>query len=114
MEVYKSWKVINRGDEASLKEIEESVKNKFNWGWLEKSIITKVNLNGNESDITTYAVDCIRKIDKPGKALCMWCECEINYGGGGWPRIKDHLGSKKHKEVYIHTKLSNILCSYFI
>ena len=99
MDVYKSWKVINCRDEHNLKDVEVGIKNKFNWSWLEKSLTLKVKIGSREEDVVVHGVDSIRKINKPGKCLCTWCDAEINYGGGGWPRIKDHLESKKHKEV---------------
>ena len=98
MEVYKTWKVLVRGNEASLKEVEASVKNKFNWSWLEKGVESTLTINGKK-EVKCYLGDFIRKIDKPGKALCTWCEAEINYGSGGARRLLEHTQTEKHKQV---------------
>ena len=51
MDIYKSWKVINRGDECNLKDVEVGIKNKFNWSWLEKALTLKVKIGSREEDV---------------------------------------------------------------
>ena len=79
-------KFLDRGEEARVKEIDASVREKWTWKWIEKSVDGRV------------ASECIRKIEEPGKAFCTWCNKEVKYANGGWSMIKQHMGSRCHKE----------------
>ena len=38
----------------------------------------------------SYLSDCIHKIDGPGYALCIYCNCQINYGRNGKTALTKH------------------------
>ena len=99
MESYKTWKVLKRESQINLKDFEKNIKNKFNWSWLEKDVTSFISINHKLKEEKYFVGDYIRKIDKPGKAICIWCDCEINYGSGGCKRLQEHASTSKHKEV---------------
>ena len=39
----------------------------------------------------------MRKITKPGYALCLWCDAPVNYGGKGLSSIKQHASTDVHQ-----------------
>ena len=75
--------IMERGGRSNAREIDKSVKNKWDWEWLEKSIDVKG---------VTYAVHkFLRKLNKPGDALCIVCDTSFSYGG----RIKISRSSNR-------------------
>ncbi|KAJ8043861.1 hypothetical protein HOLleu_11149 [Holothuria leucospilota] len=71
--------------EANVKEIDKSVRDKWNWKWLE------------EKDRDGYFLsDYIRKIDRPGLARCIVCNCDLKYANGGKRDLVAHGNKKKH------------------
>ncbi|XP_011677577.2 uncharacterized protein LOC105444695 [Strongylocentrotus purpuratus] len=79
-------KFLDRNEESKVKEVDASCREKWSWKWVEKSV------DG------TLVSECIRKIAEPGKVYCMWCDCEIQYGKGGWRVLRQHMQKKKHRE----------------
>ncbi|KAK6964629.1 DNA repair and recombination protein RAD54 [Biomphalaria glabrata] len=75
-------------EDMSLKEIDKSVKNKFNWEWLE------------EKDCMGHFLSSyIRKLEEPGVAWCIICKEKIKYGTAGRISILKHTISKKHRST---------------
>ncbi len=96
---------LEKRDEAQVKEIDKTVKNKWNWKWLDK-VIDDVNVG-----------DFIRKLSQCGMAFCTWCRSEINYASRGWAAIQSHHKSAKH-QGHLRTRQTNFRLSgvsnYFI
>ena len=65
-------KVVNREEsDDRLQEIDGGIKNKFRWNWLERSV--SITYRNQKSTIETSSFllgKFIRKVDKPGLALC--------------------------------------------
>ena len=74
---------------VDLKAVDCSVKNKFRWDWLQR--------RASLSDQTYSLAECIRKVNLPGQALCVWCNDIINYGGTGCNSLLMHTRTKKHQ-----------------
>ena len=61
----------------------------------------------------SYLSDCIRKIDRPGYVLCIYCNCQINYGTNGKTVLTRHVSNsnKKHqdnkKAYFTNTNIPN-------
>ena len=62
-----SSKTIVRREECNVKLIDALVKNKWRWTWMEEE----------HTDGVVFGV-YMRKITKPGYALCLWCELPVN------------------------------------
>lgn len=75
--------VIERGGNA--REIDAKLKNKWSWSWLEKEV------NG------VALLNFMKKLNKPGVALCEWCDCEVTYSGKGFSSLAQHIETSKHK-----------------
>ena len=71
---------------ASIKDIDKSVKNKWNWNWLDKTV--------HVLPLSIF----IRKIDEPGIAFCVLCKANIKYGGKGFGSIRQHCERAPHKK----------------
>lgn len=56
--------IVERGKQ-DVKAIDKILKNKWNWNWLERSVAG------------TFLDHCIRKLDTPGMAFCIWCASDI-------------------------------------
>ena len=70
------------------------VKNRWKWEWLQ----VKVG--------RSYLSDCIRKIDRLGYALCIYCNCQINYGTNGKTALTSHVSNstknpQDNKKAYV-------------
>ena len=66
-----SPKFVERKDSCSVKDIDKSIKHKWNWSWMEKSA----------DDVLLDVF--IRKLHKAGTSYSLWCECQINYSASG-------------------------------
>ena len=84
--------VVNR-DEANLDEIDKGIKNNVCWNWLEKSVIVDI---GEKEPVTAVLAECIRKIDKYDKVLCIFYNDFVRYASQGCKNIEDHMKTKKH------------------
>ena len=76
--------------ECDPKLVDATVKNKWNWNWL------------NETDFSKHGdflSDCIVKINKPGQAYCLYCSVPIVYGSSGKRNLRKHAkGNKFHSQ----------------
>ena len=87
-------KFVDRdGGEADPKEIDKSVKNRWNWSWCDR-----VFLEGTPDQ--HLVGDCFRKLYNPGEAWCLWCNDGIRYGNGGLKTLRQHATGDKHKKRY--------------
>ena len=78
-------KFVERGDDdAAVRSIDQDVKNKWNWKWMEREV------DG------CHLSDFIRKLDKCGLAFCVWCSSEIKYGSNGAKALMQHCSQGKH------------------
>ena len=68
--------VIERGGNA--REIDAGLNNKWKWSWLEYEVDGVPLMN------------FMKKLNKPGVALCEWCDCEVSYKGKGVPSLTQH------------------------
>ena len=90
--------VLGKGQSALVREVDEKVKNKWNFRWIEEEIAVK--------EFTVKIGDSI-KVNLPGKASCSLCHSVINYGGRGKSAFKEHLLSDMH-----YTKLKKQKSNY--
>lgn len=99
------FKVLERTDD--LQKIEDGVKNKWKWIWCEER-------DGNGDFYSEY----LRKIDKPGKAYCNWCQKPVAYGGKGKASMKQHSEKDSHKKNVISTnqvtQLNYVACLFLV
>ena len=81
------FRKLSKGEKALVSEIDASVKNKWNWRWLEEKIETSLTLSYGKDrkvrKVEICASDCIQKISAPGQAFCFWCQETIRYGSKG-------------------------------
>ena len=71
---------------ANISAIDKGVRNKWNWQWLEER-----DADGH------FLSEYIRKVDKPGFAICIICKGELQYGNGGKKDVVNHGSKKKHQ-----------------
>ena len=81
-------KFVERG-KGDPKLIDKSVRNKWSWGWCDKTFFP------NTPDQHLVG-DCFRKLESPGEAWCVWCNDSIRYGGGGLNTLRQHAKYDKH------------------
>ena len=62
---------LKEGDKTAVKAIDSSVKNRWSWKWPDEILEHSF---GNFGPIKYKIGECIKKIDVPGTAWCMWCE----------------------------------------
>ncbi|XP_070212306.1 uncharacterized protein [Littorina saxatilis] len=74
--------------DENLNEVESSVKNKFRWHWLK----LLASLDGEQYLLN----ECIRKLNVPGKVMCIWCNVVITYSAHGQRAVLEHVNTKKH------------------
>ena len=81
-----NFKVLENKGNSNVND--QGVKNQWKWEWLQ----VKVG--------KSYLSDCIRKIDQPGYALCIYCNCQITYGTNGRTALTRHVSNsnKKHQD----------------
>ena len=91
--------IIQRGDETRLKKLEEGVKNKWQWKWLDAIVRAdrkKVD-DGSPCKWKECVGDSIRKLDQAGVAYCCRCRSDIRYGSRGLVAIQDHIVTTLHQ-----------------
>ena len=82
-----SRRIIVKREDSDVKEIDKSVKNKWCWPWME-----------HEHKGTCFSA-YFRKLLKPGYALCVWCDKEVNYGGKGLSSLVQHSETAQHLKI---------------
>ncbi|KAH3841773.1 hypothetical protein DPMN_115253 [Dreissena polymorpha] len=87
--------VINLKDAHKVKECDKSVKNKFNFKWLEKEIDVTI---GGDTRKVSLGGDFV-KLNCAGIAMCKLCHKQINYGSRGCVALEDHIKSSKHMDI---------------
>ena len=70
-----SRKFVKRGKEDP-KEIDKSVKNRWNWSWCDKILLEGTNDHH-------LVGDCFRKMVNVGIPWCLWCDDLVCYGRAG-------------------------------
>ncbi|GFR93736.1 DNA repair and recombination protein RAD54 [Elysia marginata] len=81
-----------------VKELDRSVKNRFNWAWLEEK-----DCNGD------FLSDYIRKMPEAGVAWCISCQAKIVYGSTGKKVFHVHAKNSTHGKARRATKCSQSL-----
>lgn len=74
-----------------VKIIDEGVKNRFKWSWLQET---------TEVDGNTLLLNCFSKIREPGKAVCDICNHHIIYGTSGKTALRKHMAHPKHLKAW--------------
>ena len=87
---------------ADLKTIEEGVKNKFRWTWLEE-----------KDCLGDFLSDYVRKTDQAGIAFCIICNDTLKYRSGGKRDLKAHASTSKHQKHRDIKKTNQTLPSIF-
>ena len=87
-----NFKVLENEGNSNVNDL--GVKNRWKWKWLQIKV--------GES----YLSDCIRKIDRSGYALCIYCNCQINYGTNGKTALTIHISNSNkihqdNKRAYV-------------
>ncbi|GFS14224.1 hypothetical protein ElyMa_004902100 [Elysia marginata] len=85
----------DRNGRQDVKELDRSVKNRFNWAWLEEK-----DCNGD------FLSDYIRKMPEAGVA---WCQAKIVYGSTGKKVFHVHAKNSTHGKARRATKCSQSL-----
>lgn len=70
-------------------------QHKFSWPWLKKNVQTIIDRNSEATKVENFLVVYV----KLGKAVCIWCYCEINYCSGGPKRSTEHTEATNRKQV---------------
>ena len=84
-----SRRVIVKREEGNVRQIDSTVKNKWCWTWIETER-NGVCLNA-----------FIRKLNRPGVSLCLWCDKEVHYGGKGLAALLQHTETALHKKCKV-------------
>ena len=79
--------IIENNSSCSIETIDTSSKNKSSWSWLKEKDV-------NEDYLSKY----VRKVNKDGVAVCLFCKAELKYGKRGRSCFLDHAKSKAHKK----------------
>ncbi|XP_060764516.1 uncharacterized protein LOC132873191 isoform X2 [Neoarius graeffei] len=87
---------------ADIRSIEGKVKNKFRWSWLKEK-----DANGD------FLSDYVRKVDRPGYALCTWCNDLLKYESSGKKGLRCHSKCKKHIEARTLKRTNQTLPAVF-
>ncbi|XP_033638505.1 uncharacterized protein LOC117299151, partial [Asterias rubens] len=90
--------VLLYGD-ASVQEIDNGVKNKFRWEWLQET----VTIDGYQHKLR----DCFQKIATAGKVCCNYCNDTINYSANGKRALVSHVKQAKHLKAW-HVRRDNM------
>lgn len=78
-----SWKCVESGKDIS--DIEKGIRNSFKWFWLDEECNAGRKFN-------TWC----KKLDEPGKCVCIVCSKTINYSSSGKKALKIHAESSEH------------------
>ena len=107
-------RIFSKENMALVKEIDKSVKNKFRFEWLEKTVTIKIKVDKKTHNVVEKVGDFIAKCDIPGKAKCTYCNDIISYGSRGYLSLVEHASrAKKHAEKVRLSRLRNSLGSAF-
>ena len=68
------------------------MKKRWSWKWLDERL-------ENIGPIKHKIGDCIKKIDVPGTAWCMWCEHKISFANKGKKHFMQYCVTDKHLET---------------
>ena len=77
--------VLGKDQSALVREVDEKVKNKWNFRWIEEEIQVK--------EFIVKIGDSINKVNLPGKASCSLCHSVIHVAESAF---KEHLLSDMH------------------
>ena len=78
--------IMENNSACSIETIDISSKNKFIWSWLKEKDI-------NDDYLSKY----VRKVNKDGIAVCLYCKTEMKYGKRGKTYILYVINGEKAK-----------------
>ena len=81
---------VQRDAAVDVKEIDKTIKNKWNWSWCDKVLFPG-------SPDQHLVGDCFRKLNQAGDAFCTCCQATIRYGSSGWTSLQKHATKSEHK-----------------
>ena len=81
---------VQRDAAVDVKEIDKTIKNKWNWSWCDKVLFAG-------SPDQHLVGDCFRKLNQAGDAFCTCCQATIRYGSSGWTALQKHATKSEHK-----------------
>ena len=90
-----------RHDNIAL--IEDKVKNKFKWSWLEE-----------KDHLGDYFSVYVRKLKVAGLAECIWCNDHLKYASRGKQCLRDHAKTSKHKTARNSVRSTQQLPAMFL
>jgi len=91
-------RIVERSDHFD----DRPCKNAWRWEWVDIQVDKE------------WIGDCIRKIQKPGTALCVACDCEIIYGSRGAQTLEEHLKRPKHAKARKSLKNNTTIEGMFV
>lgn len=106
-------KTLTKDDESRVLEIDKGIKNKFKWQWLEKTVTFEVKIGKETQTVTESLASFIKKVETPGKALCVYCNDLISYGSRGCVAFVEHAKFKKHAQKVADRRSNYSLGSAF-
>ena len=81
------FRKLLQGEKATVTEVDATMKNKWNWKWLEEKVQTNVTLTREKDCVSCNMEGCmgglIHKVNQLSQALCAWCHEIIKYGSKG-------------------------------
>ena len=89
-----NWRDIAERDSIEAVSIEKGIVNVRRWDWLDTVIPLYGKLAGRKHLVGDFA----RKINKPGFACCILCDCDVNYTRNGLAAFTKHAGTAKHRK----------------
>ena len=109
-------KILHRDKASDTDEIDKvdgNVVNKWRWDWMERTVsidvkksFPKIKWEG-DGGLKICLKDCMRKIDQPGKAVCLVCnKSEVKYGANGVSALNKHVQPRTHVEKEV-SKIKN-------
>ena len=104
--------ILYGAKETDAGQIDEGEDNKWKWEWMQRSVSIDVKKRyplmkwNSEDSLSICLKDYIRKINVPGKATCLVCNKELDYGTNGVSALIKHVKCKKHVEKEV-LKINN-------
>ena len=75
---------VLRKDAATAREVNKNIKNKWNWAWVDESVVVYKDAETKKEVMYEEKISSwVEKVKKEGVAWCRLCDCEINYKSAG-------------------------------
>ena len=88
------YNIVSESD----RNVDDGVKNKFMFSWLERTIKLPLKTSGEIKMEQFHLRDFFKKVSIPGKAWCEICDKLTSYGNRGCKALEQHAESSAHLE----------------